>query len=101
MVQQNWTELVIPVMKVCGVRYSPSAHFTAPSNAAHATPISRAMGKCAAMMVTGRRMRTAHAAKAQTGAVNTAQLHQPLSCHAMIHPQGRGAVGVALPCTTW
>ena len=44
-------------------------------------------------------MRTAQAAKAHTGAVNSAQVHHPENCHAKIQPQGRGsAPGEAWKC---
>ena len=52
-----------------------------------------ATGTCAAMSSAGRRIRrTAHAANAHTGAVNSAHVHHPVNCHARIQPQGRGWV---------
>jgi len=88
-----------PERNVCGVRHNPRAHFRPPSKPAHATAVKRAMGTCAAMTSTGRRMRTAQAAKAHTGAVNSAQLHHPVNCHARIQPQGCGSSpGVVWKC---
>src|SRR6266511_3779714 len=79
----------IPVKNVCGVRHRPSAHFSPPSNPAHATAISTAMGRWTAMTSAGRRIRTAHAENAHTGAVNNAHVHHPVNCHAKIQPHGR------------
>ena len=81
----------MPVRNVCGARYRPSAHFAPPSNAAHNTAVATAMGKCAAINCAGRRIRTAQAENAQTGGVNTAQLHHPVSCQARIQLHVRGS----------
>src|SRR5437899_699079 len=56
-VQYIATASPMPVRSVCGVRYSPSAHFAPPSNAAHNTAVAMAMGKCAAINCAGRRIR--------------------------------------------
>src|SRR6266540_5477704 len=83
-----------PVTNVCGVRHRPSAHFSPPSKPAHATAVSTAIGTWVAMTSAGRRIRTAHAENAHTGAVNNAHVHHPESCHARIQPHGRAS---ALP----
>src|SRR5437763_13737244 len=91
----------MPVRKVCGTRYRPSAHFAPPSTAAHETAIAIATGKCAAINGAGRRIRTAQAENAQTGGVNTAQHHQPVSCQARIQLQPPATVLLVVWQCTW
>src|SRR5258706_4897217 len=80
-----------PLKNVCGVRHNPTAHFRPRSKPAHATAVTTAMGTCVAMSAAGRRIRTAHAAKAHTGAVKSAQHHHPVNCQARIQLQDLGS----------
>src|SRR6267154_1621028 len=82
---------VTPLKNVWGVCHRPSIDFSPPSNPAHAHATATATGTCVAMSASGRRIRTAHAAKAHTGAVNNAHDHQPVNCHARIQLQECGS----------